>query len=321
MSKAGAVPDFRPGKEALQTIKAAIAAYNADRVGTESRASRNGALMLIPYVITVVFFAFLLLPGQNADDFPWTAYWIGLGVAAFGAAKLWEFAWSPVRKLQQNTRSRLVPVICGFVENIRYDNKATPDFMLHLPRESLVVHDRVEHDDLISGRHEGMDFELGEVIFWIKSGKNSEARAFEGVIFHCRAKTAFPGLLIASQKTTWFDRFGRGGRSERLSDVACSNKRIDEKYEFRSDRPAEASRLVDGPLTTIILWLADNWPEGVARIALDGDHILLLVPTEKNHFELPNISVDLDYERHVAPMTGQLWRLLSTGRLIRDILN
>ena len=138
MSNAGAVPDFRPGKEALQTIKTAIAAYNADRVGTENRASRNGALMLIPYVITVVFFAFLLLPGQNADDFPWTAYWIGLGVAAFGAAKLWEFAWSPVRKLQQNTRSRLVPVICGFVENIRYDNKVTPDFMLHMPDESLV---------------------------------------------------------------------------------------------------------------------------------------------------------------------------------------
>ena len=321
MSGAGAVPDFKPGKEALASIKAAIAAYNADRTGTENRASRNAALMLIPYVITVAFLAFVLLPASDGKDFPWTVYWVGLAAAAFGSAKLWEFAWEPVKRLQQNTRSRLVPVICGFVENIRYANKAVPQFMQHLPSESLVVHDRIEHDDLISGRHEGMDFELGEVIFWIKSGKNSEARVFEGVIFYCRAKTPFPGLLIASQKTSWYQRFGRGGRSERLRDVACSNKRIDETYEFRSDHSEQATRLIDGPLSTIILWLSDNWPDGVARISLEGDHIILLVPTEKNHFELPNISVDLDYERHVAPMTAQLWRLLSTGRLIRDILN
>ena len=321
MSNAGAVPDFRPGKEALASIKDAIASYNAERIGTENRASRNAALMVIPYAGVVMALAMMLVPSRISGDFPWTAFWVALGAAAFGGFKLWEFAWSPVRQLQQHTRSRLVPVICGFVENIRYDNKVTPEFMRYLPDEALVVHDRVEHDDLISGRCEDMEFELGEVIFWIKSGKNSEARAFEGAVLHCRAKTAFPGLLIASKKSGWFERFGRGGRLNNLTDIACANQRISATYEFRSDRPPEAQRLVNGPLTTIILWLSENWPEGVARIALEGEHILLLVPTEKNHFELPNISVDLDYERHVAPMTGQLWRLLSTGRLIRDILN
>lgn len=321
MPMANALPDFNPDREKLATIKAAIAAYNADRTGAESSAMRNAALFLIPYAIAVVAIAFLLLPGKDADDFPWTAYWIGLAVAAGGSAKVWEYAWSPVKRLQQETRSRLVPVICGFVENIRYDNKAVPAFMQHLPEEALVLHDRVEHDDLISGCLDGMDFELGEVIFWVKTGKRSEARAFEGVIFHCLAKTAFPGQLIASQKTTWLSRFGWGGKSKELSDVACANKRIDEMYEFRSDHPEAAAGLVNGALTTIILWLSENWPDGLARISLSGNQIILFVPTNTNHFEMPSISTELDYDQHVRPMTGQLWRLLSTGKLIRDILN
>lgn len=322
MPTADNMAKLMPGGEALASIHRAIATYNASRTNAENQAWRQAFLYLAPLALVYLTGLYFIARSALASEFGEPGFWALLAIPVFIAIGLWKRAWRPVRQFQQETRSRLVPVICGFVENLRYSHGTTPSFMPMLPAAALVQHTRIAHDDQIAGRFEGMDFELGEVVFWLKSGKNSEKKTFEGAILYCEAAPGFPGLLVASKKDTWGDWFKIGSRStDRLIGVPCANKRIGETYEFHSDQPTEAVALVDGPMTTVILWLGENWPDGVARIALSGTHIFIMVPSKTNHFELPDIQVRLDYERHVEPMSGQLWKLVSTGKLIRGILN
>lgn len=322
MTMADHIARLMPGGEALASIHRAIATYNDSRTSAENQAWRKAALYLIPFAVVYLTGLYFIVRSVPAEEYGEAGFWALLALPSFIAIFLWKKAWQPVRQFQQETRTRLVPIICGFVENLRYSHATSPGFVPLLPAVALVQHSRIAYDDRITGRFEGMDFELGEVVFWIRSGKNSEKKTFEGAILHCEAGTGFPGLLIASKKETWGDWFNIGSRSTgKLAEVPCANKRIADTYAFHSDRPTEAIAIVNGPLTSVILWLAENWPDGVARIALSGKHIFIMVPSKINHFELPDIQVRLDYERHVKPMSGQLWKLVSTGKLIRGILN
>lgn len=321
MPAAEAIAKLMPGGEALASIHQGINAYNAGRTETENKAWRNSMLYLGPFALACLAAIYFLQRLASSDVFAEKGFWALAGAMAFVGYSLWRKAWEPVRKFQQDTKARLVPIICGFVEGLRYSHGRAPSFMPFLPAAALVQHSRIAHDDLITGRFDSMDFELGEVVFWIKAGKNSEKKTFEGAIFHTEAISGFPGVLIASKRETWGDWFNIGTRStDALTEVPCANKRIAETYEFHSNQPEAAEGLVNGPMTAVILWLGENWPDGIARIALTDRNIFILVPSKTNHFELPEIHVRLDYEWHIAPMTGQLWKLVSTGKLIRDIL-
>lgn len=322
MQTADKMAKLMPGGEALASIHQAIATYNSSRTDAENVAWRNALIYLGAFGAVCLTGLYFILRSAPRELYGESGFWALAGGLAFIGYSLWKKAWQPVRQFQQSTKARLVPVICGFVENLRYSHETTPSFMPWLPAAALVQHSRIAHDDLISGHHEGMDFELGEVVFWIKSGKNSEKKTFEGAIFHCRAIIDFAGVLIVSKRSSWGEWFNIGNRATGpLIEVPCANKQIAETYEFHSDNPVAAAALVNGPMTSVILWLAEHWPDGVARIALSGQHIFILVPSKTNHFELPEIHVRLDYERHVAPMTGQLFKLVSTGKLIRGILS
>jgi hypothetical protein len=109
--------------------------------------------------------------------------------------------------------------------------------------------------------------------------------------------------------------FGDGDLEEVTSGVAT----LDENYEFRTDNPAAAQPLVKGRLARALQWLGETWPDEPARVALrDGDGFLLL-PAKKNFFELPPISVPLDYHKHIEPMIADMATLLATAALVRKV--
>ncbi len=314
MPTAEAIAKLMPGGEALASIHQGINAYNDGRRETENKAWRNSMLYLGPFALACLAAIYYLQRLASSEVFAEKGFWALAGAMAFVGYSLWKKAWEPVRQFQQNTKSRLIPVICGFVENLRYSHGRAPSFMASLPASALVQHSRIAHDDLITGRLETMDFETWRSGILDQGGQEFREETFEGAIFHTEAISGFPGVLIASKRASWGDWFNIGSRSTgTLTEVSCANKRIAETYEFHSDRPEAAAELVNGPMTAIILWLGENWPDGIARIALNDRNIFILVPSKTNHFELPEIHVRLDYEWHIAPMSGQLWKLVSTA--------
>jgi hypothetical protein len=104
-----------------------------------------------------------------------------------------------------------------------------------------------------------------------------------------------------------------------MQDLSSGVPELDAAYEFRTDNIEAARPLVTGRLAQALKWLGETWPDDPARVALNGSDGFLLLPQTKNFFELPAISVPLDYTRHVAPMIAEMGAMLATAALVRKI--
>jgi hypothetical protein len=172
---------------------------------------------------------------------------------------------------------------------------------------------------VISGKYEGFAFELYETELADKQGK-SERMKFKGVVLAFDAVAPFPGLLVATHKANMVTSFFRGlFGDENLEEVRSGVPALDENYEFRTDNTAVAQPLVTGRLAQALQWLGEAWPDEPARVALHGGDGFLLLPAKKNFFELPPISVPLDYKKHIEPIIADMAAMLATAALVRNV--
>jgi len=311
--------DFLPGEDVIAGIKADIARYETER----SRVQRS-LLWRVPLfdgLTLLVIFGLAWLANSLAHP---QELWFStphIFIYMFGFAALLFMhaqAVKPAKKLQQALRDRAIPLIFRFIEDIKYDHETRPLSYPRLPRETLGAFNREQFDDVISGRYEDFPFELYEATLRHKSGKSS-ALVFKGIIIAFQTATPFRGVLVAARKAGKVSGFFRGIFGEKLKELQSGNAVLDEIYEFRTDNVEAAQSLVTGRLAQALEWLVETWPESPARVALKGDDCFLLIPLQKNFFELPGISQPLDYRVHVEPMVADMAALLATASLVRKV--
>ena len=161
---------------------------------------RNIGLILVPAALLFGWIAWLLLKTGSKNS-PETFILAGMFMAAmWGGPKLWAWAWEPATNLQQSARDRLMPSVFGFVENLRYRHGRTPDFIAAMPAKSILRFTRIQHDDMITGVHDGLPFSLAECTFWMHEGK-SETKTFQGAVFHCKVAFGISRPAARLQKT------------------------------------------------------------------------------------------------------------------------
>ncbi|WP_411037099.1 hypothetical protein [Shinella sp. BYT-45] len=303
-----------PKEAALRTLRAAVTAYNAER----PKVAREMRMRLL-----LIFGSYLLLAGFLArmalTRFEMNWFGIVLVFLALGGGVVWQFAVAPAKRFQQALRDRMLPLVFGFVEGVRYAHGGTPGFMDGMPGKDFVPRDRSVHGDMIAGAHEGLVFTLAETELSTGSGKSRQT-TFNGVIFHFAREEVFPGLLLAARRPNALRRFMRdlfGGSG--LAPVTSGNPEVDASHEFRTDRPDAATPLVQGTLAKALDYLATEWRDDVVRIALRGRDCYLLVPTRKDFFELPPLDTAIDFDRHIRPMIRDLVTLLATAHLVNKI--
>lgn len=309
-------PDIAPPKEAEQAIRAAIDAYNGsrDRVRTDARNRGLTYLALFAPLAIVVTLFVLSLGGADFE-----LVMLMLGAALVAGGYVWTLAQRKAEKFSDDTRAEMLPKLFGFIENFQFRADAEPLSMRELPEDVLFGKHRTEHGDVVTGKHDGMVFEIAETHRETGGGRHSET-IFRGVVFHCQMEKPFPGILVAGRPAGRIMRFLFGNERGGLGEVKSANGQLAEDYVFLTDNRKPALRLVNGPLEGFLLWLRQNWHGGVGEIVLTEREIFLLIPSSIDHFELPDLSRKLDYRQHVRPMTEQLWRILASGRLLRDIL-
>ncbi len=310
---------FMPSETVLSSIRKDIEGYETQRAVAERQVRWR-----VPVFVGAVIVAVLLIAwGFNAVADPyeqWLStphlflYVLGL-ILAIGA---YLVAMWPAVRAKQSFRDRLLPIVFGFIEDVRYRHGWKPDSFDRLPEDTVGSFNRQDFDDFVSGRYDGFPFELYEAELSKKSGK-SRTTVFHGVIIAFGAAAPFPGVLVAGRKagavTGFFRSIFGGGLEELTSGVPD----LDEAYEFRTDNPEAAQPLVRGRLAKALEWLNESWPSGQARVALSGGDGFLLLPHTKNFFELPAISTPLDYKRHVEPMIADMAAVLATAALVRKV--
>jgi len=303
-----------PDAAALEVLRQAIGEYNVARPARELAMQRRVTVVMGIYAVIAVVAFFQIVSKIGMGE--------GLGVVIavlFGIGwGLFNFCMKPVRDFQQNLRDRMLPLIFGFVEELRYTKGLRPRFMEKFPKQALLKYGLAEHDDAISGLHEGMHFMLSETE--LSTGGKNKSVLFQGVIFHFYIDPPFPGILAATKRPTGMQKFaqelfGTGN----LCIIDSGDPAIDATHEFRTDNTAAARPLIEGPLVKALDYLSSVWRDDVVRIALSGHECFLLVPTKKNFFELPDIAHEINVDWHVFPMIRDLVTLLVTARLVSRI--
>lgn len=314
------VDDVMPDPKMLAGIKADIEAYEEARAGAAKNVRWRIPLFLAILLGIVIVAAIILNSFANPFEQWRSAPHVFLYVAGFILAIVVFFwATAPARQTQQDFRDRLFPTVFRFIEDFRYSQGDAPASFDRLPREMVGTFNRESFDDVITGRYRGFPFELFEARLARKVDK-SESVAFKGVGLAFEAASPFPGILIAGRKADvvggfFKNLFGGGSLEEIQSGVAD----LDDAYDFRTDNTSAAKPLIAGRLAQALKWLGETWPSGQALVALRGSDAFLLLPLEKDYFELPSISTPLSYDQHVRPMIADLVTLLETAALVRQV--
>jgi len=313
--------DFMPDEAAIAAIRAKLERYEADREVAAKRVRLRVPIYLgiVLAVVLVLAWAFNSFadPSEQWLSAPHVFLYVGGVIAAIIA---YVYATGPATDLQQEFRAQLFPIVFGFIKDFKYRRGGEPDSYGRLPPQTIGSFNQRGFDDIISGIYGGSRFELYEASFSTKSGKNTTTRNFRGIVMAFELATPFPGLLIATRKTgkvvTFFSEIFGGDRMEELT---SGNEALDSAYDFRSDNVEAARPLVIGHLMQALQWLGEMWPGEPVRIGLHGADGFLLIPHEKNFFELPGIGTTLDYSAHIAPMLADMAQLLATTSLVRKV--
>lgn len=311
--------DFMPGDAVVAGIRKNIEAYEAARASVVRQVRWRVPLLVGLVLATVVLIAWLFNKVADPNEQWFSTPHVFLYVVGFAASILLYFqAMKPATRLQQSFRQTLLPIIFGFIRDVRYAHGGRPNSFDRLPREAVGPFNRESFDDVVSGRYEEFSFELYEAELREGTGKGSST-AFKGVIVAFEAIEPLPGILVATRRTNAVVGFFRGMFASKMQELSSGVPELDAAYEFRTDNAEAAQPLVSGRLAQALKWLGETWPEEPARVALNGSDGFLLLPQAKNFFELPAISVPLDYQTHVAPMISDMGAMLATAALVRKI--
>jgi hypothetical protein len=310
---------FLPDEKIVATTRQDIVRYEGERVSARRQVMWRVPVFLSLFLTIVIglALAFNRLADPNEQ---WTStphvflYVVALVLVVFVISR----AMRPVTALQQSFRSRLLSIIFGFIENLRYGKGIRPESFDRLPAEVVGNFDRQSFDDVISGSHGGFPFELYEAVLKEKTA-GTEFTRFRGIVMAFATERPFPGLLVATRKSNQVLSFFSGLFGKSMEEIQSGIANLDEKYDFRTDNAAAAEPLVRGRLAQALQWLGETWPGEPARIALHGGDGFLLLPTFKDFFELPPPSTPLDYKAHVEPIIADMASLIATAALVRKI--
>lgn len=310
--------DFMPDAAVIEGIRGNLASYEGRR-----GAAHGAVRWRVPVFLGLLIAATVLVawgfnrfadPQEQWLSSPHMFLYVG---AFFAAFFVYSLATKPATDLQQSLRDELLPIAFGFVKDMQYSRKTTPRSFASLPRQVVGTFNRQGFDDIISGTYEDFSFELYEASLSHKVGK-SDTKVFKGVIVAFRTVQTFTGLLVATRKTGKVTKFFAGlFGGGKLAQIESGVPALDAAYDFRTDNEPAARPLVGGRLAQALIWLRDAWPEAPGLVALHGNDGFLLLPQNKNFFELPPISVPLDYKAHVEPIIADMAAMLATAALVR----
>lgn len=312
--------DFMPSEAYIANIRKDIEIYEAARASAVRQVRWRVPLFVGLVLVFVVLVAWLFNKVADPNEQWFSTPHVFLYLVGFAATILAYFrAIRPATRLRQSFRETLLPIIFGFIRDMRYQHDVTPNSFDRLPRETVGGFTMSRFDDIISGRYDGFPFELYEADLWDGAATKNRATTFKGVIVAFETVEPFPGILVAARRANAVMGFFRGLFTTRMQELSSGVPELDAAYEFRTDNIEAARPLVTGRLAQALKWLGETWPDDPARIALNGSDGFLLLPQTKNFFELPDISVPLDYTRHVAPMISDMGAMLATAALVRKI--
>jgi hypothetical protein len=293
--------DYLPDAPTIARIEQDIARYNERRQEAQAEIGRRMPMAMMLFVIGAVAVHALVYLVFWPSDFALRAMIFLFVGSLVGLGVVRHFVHGIGADTQQEFRNHMLPVLFGFVDSVRYRSSFEPGSFSRLPSQIKGPHNARRFDDFVSGRVNGKHFELYELALLTRS-KSSEKIRFRGLVLTCHTDEPVEGLLVATViERNPFRAIKEFLTGEKMSEVT-SGTALDRLYEFRTDNPAAAKAVLGGGLAEVLEWLVKRWPRSAVRIAQRRSELFVMLPTDKNFFELPALDRRLDYRRDLEPM-------------------
>ena len=311
---------FLPDAATVAAIEKDVETYNQRRRQAKADVSRRMPVFMASFAVACAFLLFIVyvyretMPGSIIH-----LLLMALLVAgAFCGAVVYSCARKPGKDTQQEFRNHIMPVLFGFVRNLRYSSGYPPNSFTRLPAPMKGNFNQKTFGDIITGRLGSGAFEIYELELARRS-KSSNVIVFKGLVLSCDAAEPFAGTLVAVRRPP--SGFGQAIEAlmrpltdlfsqERLVPV-LSRSRLDRTYEFRTDTAVAAGQLLSGRFTEVLQWVDRKWRKGSPQLAIRRSELFLMLPTEKDFFELPPLERPATYEWDLKPMIAEFAALLA----------
>ncbi len=250
---------------------------------------------------------YLLLAWQSGDD-----SFAGLTFLVLGGLYAW--VTKPRREYRKAYKSDILPRLAKLFGDFTYSIDASIDMIKMMPSKIVPHHDKYESEDYFSGVYKGVEIEFSEID--LQEKRRSKNRTYYVTIFKglavqlkTRHKNFYGHTIIDRDKSKvseWFKQ-----RRLSLERAEMVDPEFEKLFDCYTNDQVEARYLIDPLMIENLKNLYNEYDGKSMMAAFYKDKMLILIASNKNHFEPANIYVPAANPAGILKMKHEIHQILS----------
>lgn len=250
----------------------------------------------------------------------WIDYWLlvwqsgnddaGAGVTIAGLAMLWGWVSQPKRQYARAYKREILPDLARLFGPFTYEAKGKIAMDRMKPSKIVPGHSKYKSEDFFVGEYKNVGINFSEIKLTKKSGKRT-VTVFNGLAILLTSGTRrFYGHTIMIR-----DQGKIGGWLKQQTAGLERADLVDPEFEkifdvFTNDQ-VEARYLIDPRIIENLKSLYSEYSGKKMMAAFYDDHFLILIGSDKNHFEPAKIQLPATDEASILSMKREIEQILS----------
>lgn len=244
----------------------------------------------------------LLLQRGNDDS--------AAGVSLMFVVGLWAWVSHPKRQYARAYKKDILPEIARLFGNFTYDMKGKIPMAHMEPSKIVPKHIAYKSEDFFKGTYKSVDIKFSEIELTQQSGKKTKT-VFKGLaILLTQGTRRFHGhtILVRDQGKigAWFKKQTSG-----LQRAGLLNPEFERLFDVFTTDQVEARYLIDPLIIENLKTLYREYSGDKMMVAFYEGHVLILIGSNKNHFEPASIYTPATSEGSLMAMKREIAQILS----------
>lgn len=287
----------RPKLQALEAIRLSKRAQflRRKKVGIPIGAIMTPFLGFIDYWL-------LLLQRGNDDG--------AAGLSVLALMGLWFWINAPKRHYAKAYKTEILPDIARLFGDFTYDAKGKIPMDVMKPSKIVPHHTGYKSEDSFDGHHKGMRISFSEIKLVKQSGK-STVTVFDGLaVLLSQGTRKFYGHTVLLRDKGKISEWVKS-KTSALKPANLVDPEFEALFDVFTTDQVEARYLIDPMIIENIKALYDDYNGNDLRVAFYDDHVLILIASNRNHFEPADIHTPATDEAELLGMRDEIGRILS----------
>jgi len=260
----------------------------------------------------------------SAEDVGLHKFLLFLALPGYGMLLYW--LWGPVRQYKAAVKGDVFPQIFRYyntaeTEPYQYHKEGLLSMKALKPSGIVPSYDKAQIEDYVKGHYKGVSLELQEAHLTKKQGSGKSRRTvttFKGLVVRLAMNKPFQGHTVIRKDHgkvgNWFaDKFSSKGRET----VALEDPEFEKLFEVSSTDQVEARYLLTTSFMQRLLELAQLCGGKGLQAAFYEDQLLLMIPSDKNRFEVASIFTPATFEEEIQTILAEMQEIFEVIDLLK----